>query len=70
MIVLRRRRTAAAPDDLSSIAVVYHTGPDGERPGMVKKVYLSDLAHHPNPRWHPVSANPYFLGVYRWKILD
>ena len=69
MIVLHRSRHTA-PGDLASIAVVYHTGPDGDHPGMIKKVLLSDLARHPNPRWHPVSANPYFLGVYRWKILD
>ena len=50
--------------------VVYHTGPHGDQPGIVKKLRLEDLNAHPNKRWHPIEANPYFLGVYRWKILD
>ncbi len=49
---------------------IYHTGPDGHRPGIVKHVSLRDLALHPNPRWHPVADNPYFLGFYRWRILS
>lgn len=48
---------------------VYHTGPDGSKPGIVKKLSMAQLAQHPNPRWHPVTANPYFLGFYRWRIL-
>jgi uncharacterized protein YfaT (DUF1175 family) len=50
--------------------VIYHTGPDGNNPGIVKKLRLSDLAKHPNKRWHPSKDNPYFLGFYRWAILD
>ena len=48
---------------------VYHTGPDGNNPGIVKKLSLAQLRQHPNPRWHPVESNPYFLGFYRWRIL-
>ncbi|MDB5034629.1 MAG: hypothetical protein JWQ98_1870 [Chlorobi bacterium] len=48
---------------------VYHTGPDGKKPGIVKRLTLAELAAHPNPRWHPVPSNPYFLGFYRWRIL-
>jgi uncharacterized protein YfaT (DUF1175 family) len=48
---------------------VYHTGPDGDDPGIVKRMTLAQLAAHPNPRWHPVESNPYFLGYYRWRIL-
>ncbi|MEP7220688.1 MAG: DUF1175 family protein [Bacteroidota bacterium] len=48
---------------------VYHTGPDGTKPGIVKRLTLAELAAHPNPRWHPVPSNPYFLGFYRWRIL-
>ncbi len=48
---------------------VYHTGPDGDKPGIVKKLSLGQLAQHPNPRWHPIASNPYFLGFYRWRIL-
>ena len=48
---------------------VYHTGPSGDDPGIVKSLTFAQLAVHPNPRWHPVASNPYFLGFYRWKIL-
>lgn len=48
---------------------VYHTGPDGDNPGIVKKLSLEQLGRHPNSRWHPVRSNPYFLGFYRWRIL-
>lgn len=49
---------------------VYHTGPDGDNPGIVKRLSLQQLAMHPNGRWHPVASNQYFLGFYRWKILE
>jgi uncharacterized protein len=45
--------------------VVYHTGPDGNRPGEMRKVRLADLLRHPAPRWRPVSSNRNFLGVFR-----
>lgn len=48
---------------------VYHTGPDGDDPGIVKRMTLGQLARHPNARWHPIESNPYFLGFYRWRIL-
>lgn len=48
---------------------VYHTGPDGDSPGRVKRLSLGELASHPNARWHPVEQNRYFLGFYRWRIL-
>src|SRR6266550_6087602 len=50
--------------------VVYHTGsaPTGE--GTVKKVELSVLDHHPDPRWRPVESNKNFIGFYRLKILN
>lgn len=49
--------------------VIYHTGPDGSWKGEMRRRSLSELFHHPEPRWHPTAANPTFLGVYRWKIL-
>lgn len=49
---------------------VYHTGPSGRRPGRVKAVALERLLQHPDPRWRPLASNPYFLGVYRWLIVD
>ena len=49
--------------------VVYHTGPDGTWPGEMRRVQLSSLLRHPDPRWRPVPGNRNFLGVYRWNIL-
>jgi uncharacterized protein YfaT (DUF1175 family) len=49
--------------------VVYHTGPDHDRPGELRRVLLSELLDHPQPQWRPVVQNPNFLGVYRWNIL-
>ncbi len=50
--------------------VIYHTGPRDDKPGVLKKVRLADLLKHPDARWHPAPENRYFLGYYRWKILD
>lgn len=48
--------------------LVYHTG-DPER-GEVRRLALDTLAQHPDWRWHPVPANPNYLGVYRFLILE
>lgn len=53
----------------SGAIVVYHTGPDHDRPGELRRVLLADLLDHPQPEWRPVAGNPNFLGVYRWNIL-
>ncbi|MDX6614648.1 MAG: uncharacterized protein QOD75_3834 [Blastocatellia bacterium] len=50
--------------------VVYHTGSSPVDNGAVKKVELSILEHHPDPRWRPVESNRNFLGFYRLKILE
>jgi len=50
--------------------VVYHTGSSPVDNGTVKKVELSVLDQHPNPRWRPVERNKNFLGFYRLKILQ
>ena len=50
--------------------VVYHTGSDSGKEGIIKKLCLSDLNKHPNKRWHPIKSNPFFLGFYRWKIIN
>jgi uncharacterized protein YfaT (DUF1175 family) len=50
--------------------VVYHTGSSPLDKGTVKKVELSVLDHHPDPRWRPVESNRNFLGFYRLKILQ
>lgn len=55
---------------LGNGVTVYHTGPDGDKPGIVKELTLAQLSQHPNPRWHPVAGNPYFLGFYCWRILQ
>ncbi len=49
--------------------VIYHTGTENGKEGIIKKIGLSDLNKHPNKRWHPQKSNPFFLGFYRWKIL-
>jgi uncharacterized protein len=50
--------------------VVYHTGSSPVDKGAVKKVELSVLDQHPDPRWRPVERNKNFLGFYRLKILQ
>jgi len=50
--------------------VVYHTGSSPLDKGTVKKVELSVLDHHPDPRWRPVENNKNFLGFYRLKIIE
>ena len=50
--------------------VVYHTGSSPTDKGTVKKVELSVLDRHPDPRWRPVESNKNFLGFYRLKILQ
>jgi uncharacterized protein YfaT (DUF1175 family) len=50
--------------------VVYHTGSSPTDKGTVKKVELSVLDQHPDPRWRPVERNKNFLGFYRLKILN
>jgi uncharacterized protein YfaT (DUF1175 family) len=50
--------------------VVYHTGSSPIDKGTVKKVELSVLDHHPDPRWRPVERNKNFIGFYRLKILQ
>lgn len=56
------------PDNESEY-VLYHTGPDGEWPGEMRRRTVLELLRHPEARWHPVPVNPAFLGVYRWKIV-
>ena len=50
--------------------VVYHTGSSPTDNGTVKKVRLSVLDQHPDPRWRPIESNRNFLGFYRLKILE
>jgi uncharacterized protein YfaT (DUF1175 family) len=50
--------------------VVYHTGSSAVDDGTVKKVELSVLDRHPDPRWRPVEGNRNFIGFYRLKILQ
>ena len=50
--------------------VVYHTGSSPTDQGTVKKVQLSVLDRHPDPRWRPVEGNHNFIGFYRLKILQ
>jgi uncharacterized protein YfaT (DUF1175 family) len=49
--------------------LVYHTGPDGNHMGEVRRILVADLVRHPDARWRPLPGNPNFLGIYRWNIL-
>ena len=46
----------------SSDWVVYHTGSTATDDGTVKKVELSVLDQHPDPRWRPIEAQQEFFG--------
>jgi uncharacterized protein YfaT (DUF1175 family) len=67
MIFLGR---ALVDNEGASDWVVYHTGSSPGEAGEVRKVRLSVLARHPDPRWRPVAGNKNFLGFYRLKILE
>ncbi len=49
--------------------VVYHTGPDGDDPGEMRRLTVNDLMRFPKSEWRPLASNASFLGVYRWNIL-
>jgi uncharacterized protein YfaT (DUF1175 family) len=49
--------------------ILYHTGPDGEDAGVMRRLTVPELMRYPQPEWRPVPANPAFLGVFRWNIL-
>ncbi len=55
---------------LGNNRVVYHTGYAPSEGGEVRLVSLQTLEQHPQPYWHPRPDNPYFLGFFRWKIVD
>lgn len=61
------------PDVDGAPMLLYHTGPEGSgvsrQPGEVRRVRLDDLLHHPDPDFRPLSENPAFLGLYRWRLL-
>ena len=50
--------------------VIYHTGSNEGKDGIIKKIRLSDLDKHPNKRWHTNVSNPYFLGFFRWEVVE
>ncbi len=51
-------------------SLLYHTGPVDGGPGRIKRISVEDLLGWRDPRWHPVESNPYFLGVFRFKIME
>jgi uncharacterized protein len=53
----------------SSHHVVYHTGPDGADPGIIRRLTLNELLRYPEAEWRPIAGNSHFLGIYRWNIL-
>ena len=50
--------------------VIYHTGPQGNSPGEIRRLTTEQLLRFPEPEWRPDTENPRFLGVYRWNILS
>ncbi|WP_309572175.1 DUF1175 family protein [Deinococcus sp.] len=50
--------------------VVYHTGLAPAEGGEVRLLSFQTLMKHPDAAFHPVTSNPSFLGVYRWKIVQ
>ena len=57
-------------DDGINDWLIYHTGPRVNDRGIIKKVRREMLRHHKDPRWRPIVSNPFFLGYFRFKILD
>jgi uncharacterized protein len=49
--------------------LIYHTGPQGNDPGEIRRLTVAELTNFPDARWRPVTSNPAFLGIYRWNIL-
>lgn len=49
--------------------LIYHTGPNADSPGEIRRPTIDELRHFPDPDWRPLPDNPRFLGVYRWNIL-
>jgi uncharacterized protein YfaT (DUF1175 family) len=49
--------------------IIYHTGPNDDGWGEIRRVTATELQHHPEFCWRPLPQNPAFLGVYRWNIL-
>ena len=49
--------------------LVYHTGPDSDSPGEIRRPTTDELRRFPEPQWRPLPDNPRFLGVYRWNTL-
>jgi uncharacterized protein len=49
--------------------VLYHTGPQNDGPGEMRRLTLDQLRRFPEPEWRPDAENPGFLGIYRWNIL-
>ncbi len=67
MIVIGRSQVSIASH---SIYVVYDTGPTSTNGGEIKRLTLQELLHYPDPEWQPRATNPFFLGVFRWNILN
>ena len=67
MIVIGRSQVSMATN---SIYVVYDTGPTSTEGGEIKRLTLEELLHYPDPQWQPRATNPFFLGVFRWNILN
>lgn len=50
--------------------VVYDSGREGAKAGEIKRLSLDELLHFPDRQWQPRPANPVFMGIFRWNILN
>ncbi len=65
MIFLGRSQVESGSEQF----VVYHTGPNRNSRGEIRRWSVPELINYPEARWRPISSNPGFLGIYRWNIL-
>lgn len=49
--------------------LVYHTGPDRDSAGEIRRFTVDEMLRFPRSEWRPLESNGSFLGVYRWNIL-
>lgn len=49
---------------------IYHTGPMDSGPGEMRLLTRQTLNLHPDKRWHILPDNRFFLGFFRWKIIN
>ncbi|WGL61147.1 DUF1175 family protein [Pigmentibacter sp. JX0631] len=49
--------------------VMYHNGGKGKN-AKIRIVSINDLLNSPDPQWLPNNRNPFFVGIYKWKMFQ